>query len=1039
MKKFLLPLLLLIIPQILFAQLSKQEQCKELQTNAKEIRMQEHIGTPSYLSFRADYILTRENAIEYSKGFCAAENVGFTLKNQQTSKDGKVVYRYEQTIAGYPVEFSTWHIHEKNGKVTAMNGDIVDIHDFDAVFSLTEEEALQIALNYIGAELYMWMNEGEEQNIKLMLNDDQATYYPTGIKVITPVQPDLRKNKLRTAYKFNIYSLKPFDRKMVYVDAQTGEILFDLPLIHFEDVIGTAHTAYYGIHPINTATSGTQFILQDNTRGSGIKTYNCQMTTNYYGAINFFDDDNIWNNVNPQKDEYATDAHFGTISTYDYYLNVHNRNSINGNGFNLLSYVHFNLVQYGYSNNINAFWDGQRMTYGDGGYSGGVTVTPLTAIDICGHEITHGLTQFTANLTYSYESGALSEGFSDIFGTAIEFYAVPEHANWTMGEKIGLTLRSLSNPKAYQLPNTYKGQYWYTSSGDNGGVHYNCGPISYWFYLLSQGGSGVNDKGNAYQVEAIGIDKAEQIAFKTLTEYLSPSSQYIDACNYAIIAATELFDGCSPEVQAVGDAFYAIGVLTEPFSGGVSANFKASETIYCSIPADVTFTNKSFNGINYLWDFGDGTTSTANNPTHTYTEEGNYTVTLYVDGGECGSDTIIKENFIKIDESYLCNIIMPSNGTLSKEGCVGVFYDPGGPNGNYPNNCNSTLVIYSPEARDGIVLTIEELDIEPGSGSTCNWDYIEFFDGNSSSAPLINGTRYCNTTGNPGTIASTGEYITIHFYSDVYVNYAGFKIVFECKGVPTPPTANFSADMQTTCSGLIEFLDKSINQPEEWKWDFGDGDTSIMQNPVHQYAQNGNYTVSLIVTNEFGTDTLQKEDFITVEFPETPEIEDMDVCSNGVEFEIILDWEGTAYWYENSTDEEPVFIGNIWNHPPIEENTTYFVQEVTEPPVGSTEEFCLSPFVEFTIYAVICDFVSENYLENITITPNPSHGLFYLKGLVKGIDYRYVVTDVAGKIILENQQLVSELIDLSHYSNGIYFVTISTQSSNKTFKLIHLK
>jgi Zn-dependent metalloprotease len=143
--------------------------------------------------------------------------------------------------------------------------------------------------------------------------------------------------------------------------------------------------------------------------------------TNYYSATDFFNATTYWNNVNPQLDQYATDAHFATMSTYDYLLNVHDRNSIDGKGYSLLSYVH-------YSNNyVNAFWDGQRMTYGDGNPSQGAT--PLTTIDICGHEVTHGLTEFTANLTYAYESGALSEAYSDIFGTAIEFYAVPEYAN----------------------------------------------------------------------------------------------------------------------------------------------------------------------------------------------------------------------------------------------------------------------------------------------------------------------------------------------------------------------------------------------------------------------------------------------------------------------------------------------------------------------------------------------------------------------------------------------------------------------------------
>jgi Zn-dependent metalloprotease len=135
--------------------------------------------------------------------------VDFTLKNQHISKDGKHLYRYVQTIGGYPVEFSAWHVHEKNGKVTAVNGDIVDIQELDLNFSITEAEALQAALNYVGAEFYMWMDEGEEQNLKLLLDDETATYYPEGVKIITPVQPDLKVNKLRTAYKFNIYSKKP--------------------------------------------------------------------------------------------------------------------------------------------------------------------------------------------------------------------------------------------------------------------------------------------------------------------------------------------------------------------------------------------------------------------------------------------------------------------------------------------------------------------------------------------------------------------------------------------------------------------------------------------------------------------------------------------------------------------------------------------------------------------------------------------------------------------------------------------------------------
>ena len=1028
MKKLLLPLLLVIIPQILFAQLSKKELSNELKNNAKEIRFQEHAGTPSYISFRADYGLTREQAIEYSKGFCTADNVDFTLKNQQTGKDGKTLYRYEQTIAGYPVEFSAWHVHEKNGKVTALNGDIVDIQNFNAIFFISEDEALHAALNYIGAELYMWQNEGEEQNLKLMLNDAAATYYPTGIKVITPVQLNTKNCKLKTAYKFNIYSLKPFDRKMVYVDAQTGEILFDLPLIHFDNEIGTAHTVYSGIRQINTfSNSPTQYILRDNTRGNGIRTLNCHRGTNYSSATEFSDSDNIWNNVNAELDQYATDAHFSTMSTYDYYLIKHNRNSIDNNGFALWSYVHYDY------NYVNAFWDGQRMTYGDGDASH----TPLTTMDICGHEITHGVTEKTAGLVYQNESGALNEAFSDIFGTAIEFYAVPEDANWLIGEKIGNAFRSMANPKLYNCPNTYHGQYWAFGSGDNGGVHTNSGVLNHWFYLLSVGGSGTNDNGHAYTVQGLGIENAEKIAYKTLTEYLSPSSQYIDAFHYAIVAAGELYGGCTPEVQAVGDAFYAVGVITQPYQSITTADFRASETIFCSLPAQVSFTNKSMNGITYLWDFGDGATSTETNPVHIYPEAGNYTVTLSVDGGACGSGTITKENYIKIDPSMLCAFNMPNSGVLRKEGCSGVFYDAGGPNGNYPNNSNSRLIIHAPGATS-IVLTIEEFDIEPGDAGYCNYDYIEFFDGDyATGGTPINNTRYCNTNGNPGTIASTGEYITIHFYSDQYVNPSGYKIVFQCLGMSTPPVAKFSVNTEAVCTGVIKFIDNSLNAPTEWLWDFGDGTTSTEQNPVHEYTQTGNYTVSLKVSNEYGNDT--KEYSIAVVIPNAPEVpEDIKAC-NDEEFEIALTSNGTVYWYENMTDEEPVYIGNTWQHAPIAADKTYFVRTVIKAPEGSSEEYCRSSFTEVRLISETCLSISQNYFEKIIISPNPSNGLFYIKGLKETYNYRYVVTDITGRVIIENQPLTSKIVDISRFTDGIYFITLSTPNHVKTYKLVNAK
>ena len=674
MRKFLLPLLLLIMPQILFSQI----QSDDLQENTKENRWHEATGTPSYMSFHNE-TMTHEQAIEHTKSLCTAENVGFTLKNQQKSKGGKIVYKYEQTIAGVPVEFSAWHVHEKNGKVTAMNGDIVDIQQFEPVFTLSESEALQAALNYIGAEVYMWMDESEEQFLKSFYKDDAATHYPSGVKVITPVQPAGRSNEYTTAYKFNIYSKQPYDRKMVYVEAQTGEILFDLSLIHFDNVEATANTPYCGERQINTfKNSETEYILYDETRGDGIRTFNSHKENKYpdyfTNATDFFNEGTYWNNYNDDLDQYATDAHFASISTYDYYFDVHGRNSIDDDGHPLYSYVHYSV---GY---FNAFWDGTRMTYGDG-YG-----KPLTTVDICGHEITHGLTQKTADLVYAYEPGALNEAFSDIFGTSIEFYATPEDANWLIGEKTGTTIRSMEDPKRYQCPDTYKGQFWVFSGSDNGGVHTNSGVLNYWYYLLCEGGSGKNDLGNVYDVQGIGIENAEQIAFALLTDYLSSNSQYFDAFSYAVIAADELFGDDFPEiVQAVRDAFYAVGVIKEPYNSTV--NFKASET-KIKEGSSIQFTDLSIkHPTEWHWYFEGGTPAEVHdtqNPKITYNTPGHYSVKLIVTN-ELGIDSLVRQNYITVTTLPKANFATVDDITEIEEGETISFINL---SENYPETYN---------------------------------------------------------------------------------------------------------------------------------------------------------------------------------------------------------------------------------------------------------------------------------------------------------------------------------------------------------------
>jgi bacillolysin len=420
MRKLLFLVLAILIANISFSQVYKGSEADAIAEGADIVRMLEHTKVPDYIHFRNDVNLNQNKAITYISKFFTSESIGLEFHKTQKNNTSDQTIRYFQTYRGIPVEFTALNMQMKNNRVYAINGNLLDDINVVFSFSLTEEAALQNALSYIGADTYMWESQGEEDLLKDFTKDSNATYYPSAEKVIVSNCMSLKDNKeFKTAYKFNIYAKSPHSRKNVYVDAISGDILFDVELLHSSDEVGTAETVYSGTRDINTEFNGTNYVLTDNTRGDGVRTLNCEMGTDYEAAVEFTDDDNYWNNVNADLDEYATDAQFATMSTYDYFYNVHGRSSIDGNGYQLWSFIHFNLIDYGYGTNVNAFWNGQWMTYGDGDPGNGTT--PLTTIDICAHEITHGLTSYTCNLNYQDESGALNEAFSDIFGSAVEF------------------------------------------------------------------------------------------------------------------------------------------------------------------------------------------------------------------------------------------------------------------------------------------------------------------------------------------------------------------------------------------------------------------------------------------------------------------------------------------------------------------------------------------------------------------------------------------------------------------------------------------
>jgi bacillolysin len=505
-------------------------------------------------------------------------NSAFTKIKSETDKTGVSHEKFQLFHNGIKVEFSTYTLHSSAGQVKSMNGEFYKTDLLNAIPKISANQAFTKALQQIGAQKYLW---DEPENAK-MFNYSKPTGELVWLPILSDGSNDSKDTPLRLAYKFDIYATVPVSRGEIYIDAISGETLFYNAIIKHVGthahgkkestlsttsiVAGNADTRYSGAQSIQTTLSGSNYILNDATRGNGVNTYNMLEGTNYNNAVNFTDSDNNWtaaeyNNV--KKDNGAFDAHWGAERTYDYWQTTHGRNSYDNAGAAIKSYVHYDVAY------DNAFWNGSVMTYGDGS---GTNFDILTSLDVAAHEIGHAVCEKTANLAYQKESGALNEAFSDIWGACVEYFAAPNKSTWLIGEDIEkrsghLALRSMSNPKAEGQPDTYGGTNWKNpncgfpfSFNDYCGVHTNSGVLNHWFYILSVGKSATNDKGNSYSVTGITIDKAAKIAYRMESVYLTANATYADARTYGIQSATDLFGTNSAEVMATTNAFYAVGV-----------------------------------------------------------------------------------------------------------------------------------------------------------------------------------------------------------------------------------------------------------------------------------------------------------------------------------------------------------------------------------------------------------------------------------------------------------------------------------------------
>ena len=429
------------------------------------------------------------------------------------------------------------------------------------------------------------------------------------------------------------------------------------------------------------------------------------------------------------------------------------------------------------------------------------------------------------------------------------------------------------------------------------------------------------------------------------TLYEGNNVQFANTTSGNYVSASWTFDGGSPATSTATNPTVTYSThgtydatLTIVNTNGCSSSTTEQITVYEAVPpvADfsasetqitagnsVTFTDLSTNmPTSWSWTFEGGTpaTSTEQNPTVTYSEPGEYTVTL-VASNAFGSDTETKTEYISVAAVY----------NMSNEAiyvCNGTYKDPGG-DSNYPNNANYTQTIYPSTEGAYVRLNFTSFSLQAASGwySTCS-DLFYIYDGTSTSATaLVNGV--CGTS-NPGTVTATNAdgALTIVFTSNNTTNAAGWEAEISC--YMPEPEAIFTAEISENCTRNIATTNES-EYATSYLWAFGDGTTSTETAPTHTYAENGTYTITLTASNANGSSTATQQ--IEVEIPEVTSVTNANGCGNAT-LTLSAQGNGTLHWFDAQTGGTELGTGNSYTNAFAETTTVY-----VESQIGTEETY----------------------------------------------------------------------------------------------------
>ena len=376
----------------------------------------------------------------------------------------------------------------------------------------------------------------------------------------------------RLCYKIDLLGVIADKGGTGYIDAQTGEVLKTLKRSDNTSATGTFYTLYSATKSAGTQHYNSSYNLCDSSRTAHIHTWN--LNNNLYTSyssneVEFTDANNIWTVAehSANNDQMALDIHWAFQNIFDYFLNEHGLHSFDGNNHAIDAFVHAVFENNSKDNAAYvAFVNGdQPLFFGDGQ----TTFKPLAALDAVAHEFTHGITHNYTGLVRDFDvQSGINEGFSDIWAAVVEAKVAPEKSFWKIGDEIIKVsgqdcLRNIQNPESTtsntKIADTYSDNVYTT-----GNFYAKSGVMSHWFYLLANGGSGTNHNNVNYTVYGLGLDEAARVAFEGQTGHFASVTSYLGARTAMVDAANTLYGDNSFQSIQVANAWYAVGVGTNP-------------------------------------------------------------------------------------------------------------------------------------------------------------------------------------------------------------------------------------------------------------------------------------------------------------------------------------------------------------------------------------------------------------------------------------------------------------------------------------------